>query len=346
MEGYYEVAEDGGVFAFGQAPFRGSMGGQSLQALMVGMARTYDSQGYWEVGADGGIFAFSAPFNGSAGSINLSSCVQGMGARSNGGYWLVAADGGIFAYNAPFYGSMGGQPLAARIQGMSPRPQGDGYWEVGADGGVFAFGGARFLGSLAGSALAPVMSIAATPSGNGYWLLEEDGTVVGFGDAPVFGSAISNGSPAVSIAPSVNGDGYWVIFADGGEQSFGNTLEHSGIWSTINRPVAGSAGLHGQRPDFTLAAVPSATVVPAGSSGNVTITVGGNPYFQGNVSLSVSAPPSGSSASLSPTSLSINKSAGTSTLTIRRGLTQLTAFTLTVTACGNNVCHTVNVTVN
>jgi len=35
--GYYEVASDGGIFAIG-APARGSMGGQHLNAPVVGMA--------------------------------------------------------------------------------------------------------------------------------------------------------------------------------------------------------------------------------------------------------------------------------------------------------------------
>jgi hypothetical protein len=37
--GYWEVASDGGIFAFGDAPFYGSMGGQRLDAPVVGIAR-------------------------------------------------------------------------------------------------------------------------------------------------------------------------------------------------------------------------------------------------------------------------------------------------------------------
>ena len=35
--GYWLVAEDGGVFAFGDAAFYGSMGGHHLNAPVVGM---------------------------------------------------------------------------------------------------------------------------------------------------------------------------------------------------------------------------------------------------------------------------------------------------------------------
>ena len=61
--GYHLVAADGGVFAFGDALFDGSMGGQSLQRPIVGTAA--DGAGYWMVAADGGVFAFDAPFYGS-----------------------------------------------------------------------------------------------------------------------------------------------------------------------------------------------------------------------------------------------------------------------------------------
>ncbi|HEX2736825.1 MAG TPA: hypothetical protein VHP57_01685, partial [Acidimicrobiia bacterium] len=54
--GYWLVASDGGVFAF-DAPFRGSMGGTTLNAPVTGMVGYGD--GYLMVGTDGGIFDFS-----------------------------------------------------------------------------------------------------------------------------------------------------------------------------------------------------------------------------------------------------------------------------------------------
>jgi len=62
--GYWLTAADGGVFAFGDAAFHGSMGGRALSAPVVGMAADPSSGGYWLVGADGGIFSFDAPFYG------------------------------------------------------------------------------------------------------------------------------------------------------------------------------------------------------------------------------------------------------------------------------------------
>jgi hypothetical protein len=65
--GYWLVASDGGIFAFGDATFKGSMGGTHLNKPVVGMVRYAD--GYLMVGADGGIFDFSsAKFLGSLGA--------------------------------------------------------------------------------------------------------------------------------------------------------------------------------------------------------------------------------------------------------------------------------------
>ena len=58
------MASDGGIFAFGDAPFHGSTGGIVLNQPVVGMAADNSSGGYWLVASDGGIFSFDAPFFG------------------------------------------------------------------------------------------------------------------------------------------------------------------------------------------------------------------------------------------------------------------------------------------
>ena len=150
--GYWLVAADGGTFAFGGAPFLGSMGGRTLDAPVVSMAATPTGQGYWMVAADGGIFAFGdAAFSGSMGGRTLNAPVVGMAATPTGqGYWMVAADGGIFAFgDAAFDGSTGGIHLARPVVGMAGYGNDAGYWMVASDGGIFAFGDAPFLGSAA-----------------------------------------------------------------------------------------------------------------------------------------------------------------------------------------------------
>lgn len=63
--GYWIVGSDGGVFAYGDASFHGSMGGQPLGAPIVGITATPSGRGYWLIGQDGGVFAFGdAPFAG------------------------------------------------------------------------------------------------------------------------------------------------------------------------------------------------------------------------------------------------------------------------------------------
>jgi hypothetical protein len=125
-KGYWIVDSDGGVFAFGDARFYGSMGGRQLASSIVGIAVTHDGGGYWLVGADGGVFAFG---------------------------------------DASFGGSMANRTLNARIVGIAPDTNGPGYWLAGSDGGVFALGGAPFLGSVGGIRLnRPVFAILASQS--------------------------------------------------------------------------------------------------------------------------------------------------------------------------------------
>jgi len=93
--GYWLVASDGGIFAYGDAGFYGSMGGQHLNKPVAGMAATPDGHGYWLVASDGGVFSFGdAGFHGSTGGSSINRPVVGMAATPDGkGYWLVAADG-------------------------------------------------------------------------------------------------------------------------------------------------------------------------------------------------------------------------------------------------------------
>src|SRR5450631_3041824 len=56
--GYWLVADDGGVFSFGDAHFYGSTGGIHLNKPIVDVASTRDGRGYWLVASDGGVFSF------------------------------------------------------------------------------------------------------------------------------------------------------------------------------------------------------------------------------------------------------------------------------------------------
>jgi len=191
-QGYWLVASDGGIFAFGDLQFYGSTGSIHLNKPIVGMAATPDDGGYWLVASDGGIFAYGdAAFFGSTGSQTLNQPIVAMASTADGkGYWLVASDGGIFAYgDAAFQGSMGGKPLNQPIVGMTPTSDGKGYWMVASDGGIFAFGDATFYGSTGNLKLnRPIVGMAASPDGKGYWLDASDGGIFAFGDSTFHGS--------------------------------------------------------------------------------------------------------------------------------------------------------------
>ncbi len=123
--GYYLIGADGGVFAYGDATYYGSLPGMKItpNQPIVGAALTADGKGYYLVGKDGGVFAFGdAQFYGSTGAIKLNAPIVGMAIDpTNGGYDLFAADGGVFTFDPNgangFYGSMGGQHLNQPIVG-------------------------------------------------------------------------------------------------------------------------------------------------------------------------------------------------------------------------------------
>jgi len=237
--GYWLVADDGGIFSFGNARFYGSMGGKPLNAPVVGIAAGPADAGYWEVAADGGIFSFgNARFYGSMGGKPLNAPVVGMAPTATGqGYWEVAADGGIFSFgNARFYGSTGSLRLAAPVVGMAPTATGQGYWEVAADGGIFSFGNARFYGSTGSLRLAaPVMGMAPTATGQGYWEVAADGGVFTFGVAAFEGSAAgtSGGGGTVALMATTTGHGYDVVTGAGAVVPFGDAPQLGDLTTAV-----------------------------------------------------------------------------------------------------------------
>lgn len=260
--GYRFVASDGGVFAYGPgSPFLGSMGGQQLNAPIVGMATMPAGDGYYLVASDGGIFAYgSAQFYGSMGGKPLNAPIVGMAVTPDGGgYWLVASDGGLFNFgDAPFYGSIGGTHLNAPVVGMALTPDGNGYWMVASDGGVFTFGTAPFLGSMGGQPLnKPIVGIAAPITG-GYYLVASDGGIFNFPNPstgppfygltyPAFyGSAGSLPLKAPIVGMTATTSGYYLVGKDGGIFSYPNGASGPPFYGStgsmrLNAPIVGMA---------------------------------------------------------------------------------------------------------
>jgi hypothetical protein len=220
-QGYWMVGTDGGIFAFGAAPFKGSTGNIALNRPINGMVSTPSGDGYWMVADDGGIFTFGdAGFFGSTGDKKLDKPIVGIATRGTGdGYWLAGADGKVFNFgSAPDLGGTGAP--SAPIVGIAATASGAGYWLAGSDGRVYRFGDAPDYGSA--SSGRPILGMTGTPSGKGYWLVNDAGQVFAFGDAPYLGNTPPPNAPIVGIASSPTGLGYWVVGADGGIFSFGD----------------------------------------------------------------------------------------------------------------------------
>ncbi len=242
--GYRLAGSDGGVFAFGQDSFLGSLvsRGVTPTAPISGMAATHDGGGYWLVGQDGNVYTFGNAQNyGSlyAAHVRLNAPIVGIVATPDDkGYWMVASDGGVFnAGDAGFYGNtytLGIEhQLDKPIVGMTADSSGHGYWLVASDGGVFAFGDAAFHGNtytlgIENQLDKPVVGMAPTPDGGGYWLVAADGGVFAFGDAAFHGNTYTIGienqldKPMVGMGAMPDGGGYWLVAADGGVFAFGD----------------------------------------------------------------------------------------------------------------------------
>ena len=70
-KGYWILANDGGVFSYGDAHFSGSMykedgSGKLSESTPVDLVGDPDGSGYWILTADGGVFTFGSKFYGSA----------------------------------------------------------------------------------------------------------------------------------------------------------------------------------------------------------------------------------------------------------------------------------------
>jgi hypothetical protein len=150
--GYFMVASDGGVFAFGDARFEGSCPG------LVG-------------GCSG-------------------AAVAVMPDATGNGYWLVTATGHVYKFgDAANLGSPSTVP--SPVTAAAATPDGQGYWILLANGTVDAFGDAANLGGPVGltGGADPDSAIFATSDGGGYWISSASGAVFTFGDAPYDGGA-------------------------------------------------------------------------------------------------------------------------------------------------------------
>ncbi len=163
--GYFMVASDGGVFAFGDAHFAGScpgIGGCSGSAVDV--MPDASGNGYWIVTSSGNVYGFGdAAYYGSPGHGSVTSAVATPDGK---GYWVLLSDGQVFAYGSA--ANLGSPPSGAfnafdPANAIFATSDGGGYWVSSAAGAVFTFGDAPNDGSMAGTRLN-----GAIIAGNGY----------------------------------------------------------------------------------------------------------------------------------------------------------------------------------
>jgi hypothetical protein len=191
-DGYWLVAADGGVFAYGTAPFLGSVGTTSAIGTgptIAGMAATPDGKGYWLVSTDGEVFAFGDAAHLTDPGAGHGYFVGIAATRSGKGLWLATSSGQVDALgDAASYASPSVNQSSDPIVAIASSPSGQGYWLASAGGQVTAEGDAPALGSIPATPALPVVAIVPTASGHGYWLVTAAGAVYAFGDAPYLGN--------------------------------------------------------------------------------------------------------------------------------------------------------------
>jgi len=231
--GYWMVGSDGGVFAFGNAGYVGSLPGLGVHVNdIVAVVPTGDGRGHWMVGKDGGVFAFGdARYLGSLPGlgVHVNDIVGVVPTHDNAGYWMVGKDGGAFAFgDASYVGSSPGAGINLNdIVGVVPTKDNAGYWMVGSNGAVFAIGDAHYFGSLHGLHVTvnDIVGVVPAADGNGYWMVGSDGGVFAFGDAGYVGSLPGLGvhvTNVVGVVPTDDAAGYWMVGSDGGVFAFGD----------------------------------------------------------------------------------------------------------------------------
>ena len=242
--GYRLVATDGGIFSFCQS-FLGSMGGQHLNAPMVGMAETPGAAGYWEVASDGGIFSY-----GDAALLRLDRIHPPQQAdRRHGGHprrrRLLARRlrrGHLQLRRRPLLRLDRIHPpqQADRRHGGHPRRRR--LLARGAPTGASsATATPPSTGRAAGNrSTSPSSAWPPSASGHGYWLVASDGGIFTYGDAAFEGSAgsLALAKPIVGMQGTPSGGGYWLVASDGGIFSYGDAAFNGSTGGlALNAPI-------------------------------------------------------------------------------------------------------------
>ena len=116
--GYFMVASDGGVFAFGDAHFAGSCPGiGGCVGAAVAVVPDASGNGYWIVTKAGNVYAFgNAGYFGAPG-LQGSPMTSAVATPDGRGYYIVDGAGQVFAYGDAT--NLGGTPTGS-VNGLDP----------------------------------------------------------------------------------------------------------------------------------------------------------------------------------------------------------------------------------
>lgn len=197
--GYYLLAPNGTVYAYGEASNAGNGVPGGTQAVSIAVkpsAVQPAGRGYWILAENGKVGAHHATHHGDLGSAKVEA-VSIVATPDGGGYWILTASGSVHKFgNAALFGDASANSRQVHV-GMAATPDGKGYWILATDGSVSRFGNAGNFGPGLSTG-ATARAIAALPDGRGYWILTKSGEVHAFGTAPVIGGALPGGA-AVGI---------------------------------------------------------------------------------------------------------------------------------------------------
>jgi hypothetical protein len=169
---------------------------------------------------------------------------------------------------------------------------------------------------------------------------------------PVTVNALDGFASAVTLSMSGLPSGISASFTSGNNSTLTLTASGSVTPGVYSAAINGAGGgitrtvpvtmVVPSVPDFSISATPSSQGVVAGGSTTYTVNVSALDGFSGNVSLSASGLPTGSSAGFNPTSIATS---GSSTLTITTsGSTPTGSYTVTITGTSGGLTHTTMVT--
>ena len=156
--GYMMVGANGGVYAFGDAHYAGSLPGLGIAVdNVVGLALSPDGNGYWMVSNDRGGLRLRRR------ALPRVAAGAARDTDTDRGHRRHAGRAGLLAGRRRRCGlRLRGRALprvacpglrvtpTQPITGIAATPDGKGYWMVGADGAIYAFGDAPYEGSLPG----------------------------------------------------------------------------------------------------------------------------------------------------------------------------------------------------